>query len=678
MGPMMHSTEDLALVQSDAKTTIQNMVQKGATEKDCQNLAEKTCKEVEVEVRTDQALVNRQKTGRHCMSLGVKAERRAHLHWRRTRTTHHNMRRKVTIAYHKRVTISSQTYSSLRHGKCGFVFNSRSYRTTRATYIRAKRIEMTWRGRVSEAWKAYLRMKSIRIRQQHRCHCSTKAALERVWRIVTDKKRKARQAKAYAKCKMMQCVLKGTKLTSGVCKGVLKIVRKKTLYHVTRRTNCSRHAYKRGGPKPVVYQHCNFGGYKKVLHHSTDWVRKLGIRNDDLSSIKVPKGKCVTLYEHHKFRGKHWKICGPRNVKCFVHHRNGGIRGNWNDKVSSIKVTSVNHRVYHERKSKVIRERKGKHDERTQKARVRERRAKESKAKERQNKERSKKREVKAKERHAKAVKRERAAKAQERRSKELRHKERTSKHRERVNKQAVRKRSFRCGTRVVTSNHAGVIRVAPHRGYTMTGGGMINNYRHWNARAGFEEMMPEGGNYRCDMGFGAGRLNCYSQSCTMHGGITCRTWSRRLRRSGVMTVSVGAGYTLTGGGIYNHYRHFNARSGFEESFPQGNAWRGDMGFGWGDFTVYARGCKASYGRLHCITRTGPANRNWSQTASCPSGYQLTGCGINNHYRHFNKLSGFEATHPSGNKCTCDSGFGHGKNTCYARCCKAAAVVKKK
>merc|ERR1711968_91216 len=209
------------------------MKKKGATEKDCQNLAEKTCKEVEVEVRTDQALVNRQKTGRHRMSLGVKAERRAHLHWRRTRTTHHHMRRKVTIAYHKRVTISSQTYSSLRHGKCGFVFNSRSYRTVRATYIRAKRIEMTWRGRVSEAWKAYLRMKSIRIRQQHHCHCSTKAALEKVWRVVTNKKRKVRQAKAYAKCKMMQCVLKGTKLSSGVCKGVLKIVRKKTLYHVT-------------------------------------------------------------------------------------------------------------------------------------------------------------------------------------------------------------------------------------------------------------------------------------------------------------------------------------------------------------------------------------------------------------------------------------------------------------
>merc|ERR1712199_108788 len=59
---------------------------------------------------------------------------------------------------------------------------------------------------------------------------------------------------------------------------------------------------------PAVYQHCNFGGYKKVLHHSTNWVKKLGIRNDDLSSIKVPAGKCVILYQHIHYRGKSWKI----------------------------------------------------------------------------------------------------------------------------------------------------------------------------------------------------------------------------------------------------------------------------------------------------------------------------------------------------------------------------------
>jgi len=95
--------------------------------------------------------------------------------------------------------------------------------------------------------------------------------------------------------------------------------------------------------RPVAYQHCNFGGYKRFVR-STSWVADLGVKNDDLSSIKVPKGKCVTLFEHRGFKGKHWKICGPRNVKCFVQHRNGGIRGNWNDKVSSIKVSTVKSR----------------------------------------------------------------------------------------------------------------------------------------------------------------------------------------------------------------------------------------------------------------------------------------------------------------------------------------------
>jgi hypothetical protein len=242
------------------------------------------------------------------------------------------------------------------------------------------------------------------------------------------------------------------------------------------------------------------------------------------------------------------------------------------------------------------------------------------------------------------------------------------------IDKQTIA-RGFTCATRTTRSNNAGVIRVAPHSGYTMTGGGMINNYRQWNARAGFEEMMPEGNNFRCDMGFGAGQLTCQNQACKLPqtSGIACKTWSRRFTRSGALEVGVDRGYTMTGGGIYNHYRHFNARSGFEESSPNGNKWRGDMGFGWGDFTVYARGCKAPSGyRLQCITAKGAANQNGSH-ATCPSGYQLTGCGINNQYRHFNKLSGFEAAHPNGNKCSCDSGFGHGKNTCYARCCKVVA-----
>jgi len=232
---------------------------------------------------------------------------------------------------------------------------------------------------------------------------------------------------------------------------------------------------------------------------------------------------------------------------------------------------------------------------------------------------------------------------------------------------------AFQCRTSSQNTNNAGVIRPRAHSGYVMTGGGMVNNYRNWDKKSAFEEMYPHNGAFQCDTGFGAGKLTCYTTSCKFSRGLTCITRaSTRKKGSGTATATLPAGYTVTGGGVYNHYRHWNKKAAFEESIPVGNnQWRGDMGFGDGDFTVYARGCKAGTGyKMQCVTKTGHANQNYASTPSCPSGYQLTGCGINNQYRHWNKLSGFEASQPNGNKCTCDSGFGTGKNQCYARCCR--------
>merc|ERR1712100_1011604 len=226
------------------------------------------------------------------------------------------------------------------------------------------------------------------------------------------------------------------------------------------------------------------------------------------------------------------------------------------------------------------------------------------------------------------------------------------------------------CATRTASSNHAGVIYAHVHSGYTMTGGGMNNHYRHWNHLSAFEEMFPHGNTFRCDTGFGPGRLTCYNQHCkTTVGSLQCTTRTHYFAGSGVRVATLPGGYTMTGGGIYNHYRSFNARSGFEESYPHGNnGWRGDMGFGWGQYTVYVRGCRSTVGRLSCVTRnSGVANYH---SVGCPGGYKLTGCGISNHYRHWNHLSGFEQSQPHGNGCLCDSGFGSGRNQCFARCCK--------
>jgi hypothetical protein len=238
----------------------------------------------------------------------------------------------------------------------------------------------------------------------------------------------------------------------------------------------------------------------------------------------------------------------------------------------------------------------------------------------------------------------------------------------------AMNNPKLECRTDTGHSNKAGIVYARPMDGFTLTGGGMNNKYRTWNSIAAFEEMHPSGNNFRCDTGFGPGQLTCYSRACkTNIGALSCKTTSVRLSKSGVRTAQVPAGYTVVGGGIYNHYRHFNKKAGFEESFPEGNGWRGDMGFGWGDYTVYARGCKAPSGaKLHCTTAS--TSRGNKHTAHCPAGFTLTGCGINNHHRRWDHLSAFEEAFPESNGCTCDTGIGRGDNTCYARCCKLLTI----
>jgi len=214
-------------------------------------------------------------------------------------------------------------------------------------------------------------------------------------------------------------------------------------------------------------------------------------------------------------------------------------------------------------------------------------------------------------------------------------------------------------------------IRAKTNHGYISLGGGMVNHYRHWNKLAGFEEAMPEGNHFRCDTGFGPGRLSCYNRQCkTNVGALKCITRSTSFKGSGVRDARLPAGYVMTGGGLYNHYRHWNKRAGFEETRPNGNAWRGDMGFGWGHYTVYVRGCKAPKGhKLTCVTRqSGRGNYN---RVACPRNYAVTSCGVNNHYRSWNSKSGYESHFPaSSTECHCDTAFGAGDNTCYARCCK--------
>merc|ERR1712139_48768 len=105
--------------------------------------------------------------------------------------------------------------------------------------------------------------------------------------------------------------------------------------------------------KPTFYKHCNFGGHAMGLTVSTNDVRRVGIKNNDVSSLKVPAGWRVELYAHLRYLGSQKLSFGPGAYRCLVHYKRG--RGNWNDAVSSIRILRTN-----VRKNKNNREKKTK------------------------------------------------------------------------------------------------------------------------------------------------------------------------------------------------------------------------------------------------------------------------------------------------------------------------------
>jgi len=85
----------------------------------------------------------------------------------------------------------------------------------------------------------------------------------------------------------------------------------------------------------TVYQDCNYAGYAVALgvgNYTLSQLVSLGVKNDDLSSVKVQSGYEVILYEDDNFTGASLVITA--NNSCLVNN-------NFNDIASSLKVLAV-------------------------------------------------------------------------------------------------------------------------------------------------------------------------------------------------------------------------------------------------------------------------------------------------------------------------------------------------
>merc|ERR1712054_60693 len=209
-------------IQSEAIELISDMKKKGATEADCKDLAKTTCKEVVDEQIKDQKVIDSQSNGSECDKLGVKEVTRTVKHYHKRVKQWTTSKKTITKWATHRINLGTKTFISLKPGKCGFIFASRSYRTVYARYHRAVKYERTVRGWVIEAKKAITIAVRSQKNQQEKCRCAVVKRRDTLWRTINNSKKRARQLKALQKCKMMQCVLSGTPVSSSKCKAVLK------------------------------------------------------------------------------------------------------------------------------------------------------------------------------------------------------------------------------------------------------------------------------------------------------------------------------------------------------------------------------------------------------------------------------------------------------------------------
>ncbi|MFZ2726769.1 MAG: RICIN domain-containing protein, partial [Methylococcaceae bacterium] len=84
-------------------------------------------------------------------------------------------------------------------------------------------------------------------------------------------------------------------------------------------------------PKAIIYQHANYGGASQAFGVGSYDIGDLSFGNDQVSSLKVPAGVRVTLFEHANFRGNKWVFTADTSY----------VGDTINDKTSGVMVEKI-------------------------------------------------------------------------------------------------------------------------------------------------------------------------------------------------------------------------------------------------------------------------------------------------------------------------------------------------
>ena len=84
----------------------------------------------------------------------------------------------------------------------------------------------------------------------------------------------------------------------------------------------------------TLYEHCNYQGKAVTLpigNYDYNKMLNSGVKNDDVSSVKLSGDAKVTLYQDAGYKGR--SVTTDRNISCLVDRQ-------FNDQLSSLRVSS--------------------------------------------------------------------------------------------------------------------------------------------------------------------------------------------------------------------------------------------------------------------------------------------------------------------------------------------------
>jgi len=194
--------------RAEAEQIVAEMIQSGADWANCTDLAETTRTEVIGAVEVKQKMLDSLDKGCGCKDEGQDEVNRTHTVMTETAKTVITVKEELTTATNADVQVSSQSYSFLTAGECGWIKTDAAYTAAETVYTKAVELvrttTVTHELTITEHTNSVIKAKEMK----ELCECGTQSAHANEW-TTANMDNEANQ-RAWAQSRHIDCVIAHT------------------------------------------------------------------------------------------------------------------------------------------------------------------------------------------------------------------------------------------------------------------------------------------------------------------------------------------------------------------------------------------------------------------------------------------------------------------------------------